>query len=275
MRLRPGTCWSSRRCAGRARGRRATRTPPTGRRSGSPRSLRAWTGSPSSPSWRSPGRGGRADRPVPPVGRRRPGLPAAARHQRGARQRRPGRPRPLALLRPVGRGAARDGDGADRARRARRLPAARLRLRGPRRGQPARAADRRPAGPGRARAGAAAEGRRELFAVVGEDATVRAGLGVEWAGQPASAWCRTPRTRRARRSVRCWRRSATRDRARFRPVLGHWPVAQTVPFPEPGQVAAGQAARLATVPGGCGSGWWSCGGPRGTATGCRRRRSRS
>ncbi|MER5768766.1 putative baseplate assembly protein [Streptomyces sp. NPDC001985] len=91
---------------------------------------------------------------------------------------------------------------------------------------------------------------RELFGAVGEEACGRAGLGLDSAG------------RRRERVVP----GAAREQAdvvrtllarsvypgivpRFRPVLRDGPVAQVVPFPEPGRVARGQAERLAGIPG--------------------------
>ncbi|WP_151476660.1 putative baseplate assembly protein [Streptomyces albicerus] len=91
---------------------------------------------------------------------------------------------------------------------------------------------------------------RELFEVVGEDATVRAGLGLELAGQrqervvPGTAYAQAA----ALRTLLA--QSAYPGIApRFRPVLGRSPVAQAVPFPDPRTVAAGQAERIAAIPG--------------------------
>ncbi|MFI0711898.1 putative baseplate assembly protein [Streptomyces inhibens] len=90
---------------------------------------------------------------------------------------------------------------------------------------------------------------RELFTVVGEEATVRAGLGLEMAGQhrehvvPGTAYAQAEALRTLlAQSV------YPGIRPRFRPVLSRSPVAQTVPFPRPAQVAAGQAGRLAGIP---------------------------
>ncbi len=90
---------------------------------------------------------------------------------------------------------------------------------------------------------------RELFEVVGERATVRAGLGLERAGQrhvrvvPGTAYAQAAALRTLlAQSV------YPGIAPRFRPVLGRAPVTQAVPFPDQGTVAAGQAARLAAVP---------------------------
>ncbi|MFJ9415736.1 putative baseplate assembly protein [Streptomyces sp. NPDC101227] len=89
---------------------------------------------------------------------------------------------------------------------------------------------------------------RELFTVVGEEATVRAGLGLESAGQrrekvvPGTAYAQAEALRTLlAQSV------YPGIAPRFRPVLHRSPVAQTVPFPQPAQVAAGQADRLAGI----------------------------
>ncbi|MGW1608074.1 putative baseplate assembly protein [Streptomyces sp. NPDC002285] len=91
---------------------------------------------------------------------------------------------------------------------------------------------------------------RELFEVVGEPATNRAGLGLERAGQrhervvPGTAYAQAAALRTLlAQSV------YPGIQPRFRPVLGRAPVAQTVPFPEPATVAAGQAERIAAIPG--------------------------
>ncbi|WP_217213606.1 putative baseplate assembly protein [Streptomyces sp. AC550_RSS872] len=91
---------------------------------------------------------------------------------------------------------------------------------------------------------------RELFEVVGESAANRAGLGLERAGQrhervvPGTAYAQAAALRTLlAQSV------YPGIQPRFRPVLGRAPVAQTVPFPEPATVAAGQAERIAAIPG--------------------------
>ncbi|MEV0172041.1 putative baseplate assembly protein [Streptomyces sp. NPDC050803] len=91
---------------------------------------------------------------------------------------------------------------------------------------------------------------RELFQVVGEGATTRAGLGLERAGQrhervvPGTAYAQAAALRTLlAQSV------YPGIRPRFRPVLGRAPVAQAVPFPDPRTVAAGQAERIAAIPG--------------------------
>lgn len=91
---------------------------------------------------------------------------------------------------------------------------------------------------------------RELFEVVGEAATVRAGLGLERAGQrhervvPGTAYAQTAALRTLlAQSV------YPGIAPRFRPVLGRTPVVQAVPFPDARVVAAGQAERIAAIPG--------------------------
>ncbi|MET8450503.1 putative baseplate assembly protein [Streptomyces sp. NPDC005209] len=91
---------------------------------------------------------------------------------------------------------------------------------------------------------------RELFDVVGERATVRAGIGLERAGQrhervvPGTAYAQAAALRTLlAQSV------YPGIAPRFRPVLGRAPVTQAVPFPDPATVAAGQAERIAAVPG--------------------------
>ncbi|MFF3462591.1 putative baseplate assembly protein [Streptomyces sp. NPDC002619] len=91
---------------------------------------------------------------------------------------------------------------------------------------------------------------RELLEVVGERAAVRAGLGLERAGQrhehvvPGTSYAQAA----ALRTLLA--QSVYPGLApRFRPVLGRAPVAQAVPFPDPGTVAAGQAERIAAIPG--------------------------
>ncbi|TXS48027.1 putative baseplate assembly protein [Streptomyces sp. uw30] len=91
---------------------------------------------------------------------------------------------------------------------------------------------------------------RELFEVVGESATNRAGLGLERAGQrhervvPGTSYAQAAALRTLlAQSV------YPGIQPRFRPVLGRTPVTQAVPFPEPATVAAGQAARIGAIPG--------------------------
>ncbi|WP_367324318.1 putative baseplate assembly protein [Streptomyces sp. HUAS ZL42] len=91
---------------------------------------------------------------------------------------------------------------------------------------------------------------RELFEVVGEAATVRAGIGLERAGQrhervvPGTAYAQATALRTLlAQSV------YPGILPRFRPLLGRSPVVQAVPFPETGTVAAGQAERIAAIPG--------------------------
>ena len=91
---------------------------------------------------------------------------------------------------------------------------------------------------------------RELFEVVGESATDRAGLGLERAGQrhervvPGTAYAQAAALR-----TLLAQSLYPGIQPRFRPVLGRAPVAQTVPFPERATVAAGQAERIAAIPG--------------------------
>ncbi|MDH6224170.1 putative baseplate assembly protein [Streptomyces sp. MJP52] len=91
---------------------------------------------------------------------------------------------------------------------------------------------------------------RELFDVVGAGAVGRAGLGLERAGRrhervvPGSADAQAAALRTLlARSV------YPGIRPRFRPVLDRSPVVQAVPFPDPRVVAAGQAERIAAIPG--------------------------
>ncbi|CAL9668713.1 putative baseplate assembly protein [Streptomyces sp. enrichment culture] len=90
---------------------------------------------------------------------------------------------------------------------------------------------------------------RELFDVVGERAVRRAGIGLEGAGQrhehvvPGTAYGQAAALRTLlAQSV------YPGIRPRLRPVLGHAPVTQAVPFPDPAAVAAAQAERIAAVP---------------------------
>ncbi|MFR9793413.1 putative baseplate assembly protein [Streptomyces sp. MB22_4] len=109
----------------------------------------------------------------------------------------------------------------------------------------------------------APEDVRELFQVLGERAVRRAGIGLERAGRrhersetvvppaggggkvvPAAAYAQAAALRTLlAQSV------YPGIRPRFRPVLGRAPVTQAVPFPEPATVAAGQAERIAAIPG--------------------------
>ncbi|MEV3988539.1 putative baseplate assembly protein [Streptomyces sp. NPDC049837] len=91
---------------------------------------------------------------------------------------------------------------------------------------------------------------RELFTVVGEDATGRAGIGLELAGRrrakvvPGTAYAQAEALETLLAQV-----VHPGIEPRFRPVLPRSPVVQSVPFPEPGHVSAGQADRLAAIPG--------------------------
>ncbi|MEU4496751.1 putative baseplate assembly protein [Streptomyces sp. NPDC023998] len=91
---------------------------------------------------------------------------------------------------------------------------------------------------------------RELFTVVGEDATGRAGLGLELAGRrrekvvPGTAYAQAEALQTLLAQV-----VYPGIAPRFRPVLERSPVVQSVPFPQPRDVSAGQAERLAAIPG--------------------------
>ncbi|MER7106981.1 putative baseplate assembly protein [Streptomyces sp. NPDC000229] len=95
-----------------------------------------------------------------------------------------------------------------------------------------------------------AEQVRELFTVVGEDATGRAGIGLELAGRrrakvvPGTAYAQAEALQTLLAQV-----VYPGIAPRFRPLLPRSPVVQAVPFPEPGRVSAGQAERLAAIPG--------------------------
>ncbi|MEU1306590.1 putative baseplate assembly protein, partial [Streptomyces shenzhenensis] len=90
---------------------------------------------------------------------------------------------------------------------------------------------------------------RTLFETVGERATTRAGIGLERAGQrrekvvPGTAYAQA-----AALGTLLAQSVLPGLAPRFRPVLGRAPVAQAVPFPDPGTVAAGQAERIGAVP---------------------------
>ncbi|WP_327351812.1 putative baseplate assembly protein [Streptomyces sp. NBC_01304] len=90
---------------------------------------------------------------------------------------------------------------------------------------------------------------RELFAVVGEAETSRAGLGLELAGQrqervvPGTAYAQAGALRTLlAQSV------YPGIRPRFHPKLARTPVTQSVAFPDPAHVSKGQADRLAAIP---------------------------
>lgn len=91
---------------------------------------------------------------------------------------------------------------------------------------------------------------RELFTVIGEDATGRAGLGLELAGRrrekvvPGTAYAQAEALATLLAQV-----VYPGIPPRFRPVLPRSPVVQAVPFPQALHVSAGQADRLAAVPG--------------------------
>ncbi|MFI1393609.1 putative baseplate assembly protein [Streptomyces sp. NPDC020681] len=91
---------------------------------------------------------------------------------------------------------------------------------------------------------------RKLFTVVGDDATARAGLGLELAGRrrakvvPGTAYEQAAALQTLLAQV-----VYPGIEPRFRPVLQRSPVVQSVPFPQPRHVSAGQAERLAAIPG--------------------------
>lgn len=91
---------------------------------------------------------------------------------------------------------------------------------------------------------------RELFSVVGEDATGRAGLGLELAGRrrekvvPGTAYAQAEALETLLAQV-----VYPGIPPRLRPVLQRSPVVQSVPFPQPRHVSAGQAVRLAAIAG--------------------------
>ncbi|MGI5400821.1 putative baseplate assembly protein [Streptomyces sp. CA-135486] len=91
---------------------------------------------------------------------------------------------------------------------------------------------------------------RELFTVVGEDATGRAGLGLELAGRrrekvvPGTAYAQADALQTLLAQV-----VYPGIAPRFRPVLERSPVVQSVTFPQPRDVSAGQSVRLAAIPG--------------------------
>ncbi|MDG4861283.1 putative baseplate assembly protein, partial [Streptomyces sp. T-3] len=94
-----------------------------------------------------------------------------------------------------------------------------------------------------------AEDVRELFDVVGQAETSRAGLGLELAGQrqerviPGTAYAQASALRTLlARSV------YPGIKPRFHPKLARTPIAQAVAFPDPAQVSKGQADRLAAIP---------------------------
>ncbi|MFJ5674401.1 putative baseplate assembly protein [Streptomyces sp. NPDC093097] len=90
---------------------------------------------------------------------------------------------------------------------------------------------------------------RQLFTAVGEEAAERAGIGLESAGLRAERV--VPGTAYAQAAaVRTLLAQSVYPgiAPRFRPVLGRAPVVQAVPFPQPRDVAAGQAERLAAIP---------------------------
>ncbi|MFE7757815.1 putative baseplate assembly protein [Streptomyces sp. NPDC057429] len=95
-----------------------------------------------------------------------------------------------------------------------------------------------------------AEQVRELSEQVGEDQVTRAGIGLELAGRrrekvvPGTAYEQAEALATLLAQV-----VHPGIRPRFRPVLQRSPVVQAAPFPLPEHVSAGQADRLAAVPG--------------------------
>jgi hypothetical protein len=91
---------------------------------------------------------------------------------------------------------------------------------------------------------------RGLFEVVGEEAVRRAGIGLETVGgKQERAVPGTAHEQAAALETLLAQSVYPGIVPRFRPRLHRFPVAQTVPFPEPRHVSAGQAERLAAVPG--------------------------
>ncbi|WP_405811985.1 putative baseplate assembly protein [Streptomyces sp. NBC_01520] len=95
-----------------------------------------------------------------------------------------------------------------------------------------------------------AEQVRELSERIGDDQVTRAGIGLELAGRrrekvvPGTAYEQAEALATLLAQV-----TYPGIRPRFRPVLQRSPVVQAAPFPLPEHVAAGQADRLAAVPG--------------------------
>ncbi|MFC9944573.1 putative baseplate assembly protein [Streptomyces pratensis] len=95
-----------------------------------------------------------------------------------------------------------------------------------------------------------AEQVRELSELVGDDQVTRAGIGLELAGRrrekvvPGTAYEQAEALATLLAQV-----TYPGIRPRFRPVLQRSPVVQAAPFPLPEHVSAGQADRLAAVPG--------------------------
>ncbi|MFI7101147.1 putative baseplate assembly protein [Streptomyces sp. NPDC050161] len=90
---------------------------------------------------------------------------------------------------------------------------------------------------------------RQLFTVVGEPQTVRAGIGLESAGLRAEKVVPGTAYAQAEALRTLLAQSVYPGIApRLRPVLHRSPVVQAVPFPRPLHVAAGQAERLAEIP---------------------------
>ncbi|GLF93119.1 putative baseplate assembly protein [Streptomyces yaizuensis] len=91
---------------------------------------------------------------------------------------------------------------------------------------------------------------RELFAAVGEEAVVRSGLRLELVAPDVERVLPGTAYEQAERVRTLLAQSVYPGIApRLRPVLARFPVVQAVPFPRPGDVAAGQAERLAGIPG--------------------------
>ncbi|MFP8940134.1 putative baseplate assembly protein [Streptomyces fenghuangensis] len=91
---------------------------------------------------------------------------------------------------------------------------------------------------------------RQLSEVVGAEAVRRAGLGVERAGRKGEkAVPGTAYEQEAALEALLAQSVYPGIVPRFRPRLHRFPVAQTAPFPDPRHVSAGQAERLAAIPG--------------------------
>ncbi|TDC24599.1 putative baseplate assembly protein [Streptomyces sp. 8K308] len=92
---------------------------------------------------------------------------------------------------------------------------------------------------------------RELFALLGEDTVIRAGLDIHLApGSTVSERVEPPTADGQAAALETLLAQVTYPviPRRFRPVLGRSPVTQAAPHPEPARVAAGQAALLAAIP---------------------------
>lgn len=90
-----------------------------------------------------------------------------------------------------------------------------------------------------------------LYDLVGEDATTRAGLGIDLApGTTTEERVQPPTADAQAAALETLLAQLTYPAItpRFRPALRHAPVTQAAPYPDPAHVSAGQAALLATIP---------------------------